>query len=146
MELVKTEVDYALYGLRIWLTTIFIGPVLAFVLNMVCIAWGQPDNAFPFGLYLVLCGGYGMVLSSPALAAFMLIIVLLGRTGWQGIKFRLAVLFTALLLSWLTFWIISGERELHDIVHGTKLSLAYTLLICAAVFFYSPHRHVHEKA
>ena len=146
MQPAKIEIDTASYGLKIWLTCIFIGPVVAFMINTLCIALGQDDNAFPFGAYVMLCYGYGMFFSLPALVAFMVIIHLLDYAGVKEMKFRLAVLVTALLLLSITFWMLGAEFEMSDIVHGTKLSPAYALLICISVFLYRPHKAIDETA
>ncbi len=117
-----------IYSLKVWLTGVFLAPVLLKLFWMVS---GESTGSNAVGA-LILFGG---VLSIPSVLLLFLSVLILTRQAIAVNSTKLILSLIGIILAYLPIWVLNGRQFWLD-SFMLNFFVGYTVTVMAAIWFY----------
>jgi hypothetical protein len=128
-----------IYSLKIWIISIIVSPVIYYIwTNNYSEAFAM-GNFFGFWAFTIM---YGLILSSPCYALFLLVNFYVNSRKWRDVGKKIGLGLWATLLTLALFYLIFGHDDKIFLAYTIKLAMCYILaVICAIIYFRLPIRN-----
>jgi len=138
-----------IFSLKIWIISIIVSPVIYYIWTN---NYSEPLAMGNFFGFWALSFVYGVILSSPCYALFVLANFYVSSRHWSDIEKKIGLGLWATLLTIALLYLIFGHDDKVFLASTVKLTICYILTaICAIIFFRLPTKgpvldHVKENS
>lgn len=125
-----------IYSLKIWIISIIVSPVIYYIWTNNYSEAFAVGNFFGFWAFSFI---YGVILSSPCYALFLLANFYVSSRDWSDIEKKIGLGVCATLLTVILLYLLFGHDDKVFLASTIKLTVCYILTaICAIIFFRLP--------
>ncbi|NHA07771.1 hypothetical protein G7092_28490 [Mucilaginibacter sp. HC2] len=117
-----------IYSLKVWLTGVFLAPVLLKLFWMVS---GESTGSNAVGALML----FGGVLSIPSVLLLFLSVLILTRQAIAVNSTKLILSLIGIILAYLPIWVLNGRQFWLD-SFMLNFFVGYTVTVIAAIWFY----------
>jgi len=126
------------YTLKVWLTSIVIGPVLHLLINcFTATKMGYAQIGIVSSLYFILMSiPFGIILSIPSFLLLWLSVYLLKKFDIDPLVSKISLSIISVILSAFAFFIVFGQDDPSTYKETTIWAFAYCSVIVGAIWYY----------
>jgi len=117
-----------IYSLKIWLTGVFISPVLVKLFWLII---GESSGSNAIGALML----FGGILSIPSVLLLFLSVLILTKQAIEVNSMKLILSLIGVILTYLPIWFLNG-REFGLDNFMLNFFIAYTVTVIAGIWFY----------